>query len=112
MKFPTKPDYQEAIRNNKNPGGAKKMGRKNDGFRSDWNDVKNDVMLKALRVKFSHEHNPELSEYLLSTGDAQLVEHTPRDKYWGDGGDGGTGARGLNTLGKLLMKVRDELVKK
>ena len=40
-----------------------------------------------------------------------MVEHTPRDKYWGDGGDGGTGARGLNTLGKLLMKVRDEVLK-
>ncbi len=68
-------------------------------------------MLKALTAKFSRDNHPELFEFLLSTGDAMLVEHTPRDKYWADGGDGGTGARGLNMLGKLLMKVRDEVLK-
>ena len=34
-----------------------------------------------------------------------LVEHTGRDCLWGDGGDGS----GLNTLGKILMRVRERL---
>ena len=42
---------------------------------------------------------------LLDTGDARLVEHTDRDRYWGDGGDG----RGRNRLGHLLMRLRDAL---
>jgi predicted NAD-dependent protein-ADP-ribosyltransferase YbiA (DUF1768 family) len=42
---------------------------------------------------------------LLETGNKTLVEHTTRDKYWGDGGDG----KGKNMLGKMLMIIRDEL---
>jgi N-glycosidase YbiA len=45
------------------------------------------------------------SRQLLETGDARIVEHTTRDRYWADGGDGS----GRNMLGRLLMRVRDEL---
>ena len=71
--------------------------------RSDWEAVKIDVMYKALLLKFSQ--NPELSELLLLTGERELIEHSPYDSYWGDGGDG----TGENHLGKLLMKLRREL---
>lgn len=64
---------------------------------------KNDIMLKALRAKFSQ--HPSLGNQLLATGDRQLIEHTANDNYWGDGGDG----TGANNLGKLLMQVRSEL---
>ena len=43
-------------------------------------------MATALHAKFTQ--NPELKDYLLATGDAKLIEHTKRDKYWGGGGDG------------------------
>ena len=72
-------------------------------LRSDWEQVKLHVMHKALQAKFSqHSH---LRDMLVKTGDRQLIEHTTRDSFWGDGGDG----RGQNHLGKLLMKVRSEL---
>ncbi len=51
-------------------------------------------MMVAVRQKFI-EH-PDLREKLLSTGDKMLVEHTSRDKYWGDGSDKGTGTIGRN----------------
>lgn len=70
--------------------------------RGDWGAVKDDIMLKALRVKFQDE---ELKRKLLSTNSKTLIEHTSNDSYWADGGNG----RGLNKLGLLLMKVRDEL---
>jgi len=60
-------------------------------------------MLKALRSKFS-QHS-ELATALLDTGDQDLVEHTKRDHYWGDGGDG----TGQNVQGRLLTQVREEL---
>ena len=74
--------------------------------RSDWDSVKDDVMLKALRCKFAQ--HPNLMKKLWETGDRELIEHTTNDSYWADGGGGG---KGLNKLGKLLMKVRDEIVK-
>jgi N-glycosidase YbiA len=49
--------------------------------------------------------HPRLAAMLVETGDAEIVEHTENDAYWGDGGDG----KGLNRLGQILMQVRAEL---
>jgi hypothetical protein len=65
--------------------------------------VKEDVMREALRAKFAQY--PALRELLLTTGDAELIESTANDRYWGDGGDG----TGRNRLGVLLMELRTEL---
>lgn len=72
-------------------------------IRPDWEIVKNDVMYEGVHQKFLQ--NRELAEELLATGIKQLVEHTGRDAYWGDGGDGS----GRNMLGEILMKVRGAL---
>ena len=72
-------------------------------IRGDWERVKDQVMLKALRAKFSQDEI--LKKHLLDTNGRELVEHTFNDSYWGDGGDG----TGRNMLGKLLMQVRSEL---
>ena len=71
--------------------------------RSDWEEVKDDVMYVALYAKFTQHEL--LRRLLLDTGERKLVEHTSRDSYWGDSGDGS----GHNKLGQLLMKVREEL---
>ena len=60
-------------------------------------------MLQALRAKFTQ--HADLAEILLGTEDAELIEHTERDSYWGDGGDGS----GRNRLGHLLEQIRSEL---
>ena len=59
----------------------------------------------ALYAKFMQDEC--LMKLLLDTGDRNLVEYTSRDSYWGDSGDGS----GLNKLGKLLIRLRDELRK-
>ena len=66
-------------------------------------------MYDALIAKFTQHE--DLKEQLLATGNSLLVEHTKRDKYWGDGGDGGDGSIGKNMLGQLLVRVREELRK-
>lgn len=99
-------ENQEAIRQEPSPMKAALMGRElHRPLRSDWDLVKDDVMYTALVAKFSQ--HPQLKERLLSTGSAELVEHTKNDSYWADGGDGS----GLNRLGILLMKLRAELTK-
>lgn len=97
-------EHEEAVRTAKTPMIAANMGRdRKRPLRRDWESVKDQVMLDALRAKFG-QHD-DLREVLLGTGDAKLIEHTANDSYWGDGGDGS----GKNRLGQLLMRVRGEL---
>lgn len=96
-------DYEEKVRLCKTPGDAAKMGRdKSLPLRKDWEQVKDDVMLKALRAKFTQ--HLKLKEKLLSTGDRKISEWTKNDSYWGEYHSGGQ-----NKLGLSLMKVRSEL---
>ena len=104
QKFPGNEAYQEKIRLEKSPMVAARLGRSRaQPIRPDWEQVKDELMKAALLAKF--RQNKDIREILLSTGDAQLVEHTKNDRYWGDGGDGS----GKNKLGLLLMEVRAEL---
>lgn len=85
----------------KTPGEAKKAGRSVE-LRKDWEDVKNKVMLRFVRSKFEIE---SLRIKLLETGDSKLIE----GNWWGDTYWGICKGVGKNTLGKILMKVREEL---
>jgi ribA/ribD-fused uncharacterized protein len=97
-------EHEEAIRLAKSPMVAARMGRSRARpLRADWETAKDDIMREALLAKFTQ--HPALSSLLLRTGDAELVEHTTNDRYWGDGGDG----RGKNRLGQLLMELRLQL---
>ena len=97
-------EHEEAIRQAKSPMVAARMGRsRKRPLRPDWESVKDDVMREALHAKFTQ--HPDLRAALLATGDAPLVEHKARDRYWADGGDGS----GQNRLGVLLMALRGEL---
>ena len=99
--------YVELIRNLHAPQQAFQMSRDpkvSHWRRSDWDSVKDDVMHKALQCKF--DQHPNLRNKLLETGNKKMIEHTSNDSYWGDGGGEG---RGLNKLGQLLMKVREEM---
>ena len=103
QKFAGEPDEEE-VRTAPKPAQAASMGRdRKRPLRRDWESVKEQVMLDALRAKFTQHE--ELKTILLGTGDAKLIEHTVNDSYWGDGGDG----TGKNRLGQLLMKLREEL---
>jgi ribA/ribD-fused uncharacterized protein len=96
--------HEEQVRRCKTPREAADMGRSRKlPLRRDWEAVKDEVMLEAVRAKFT-QHD-DLRAVLLGTGDAPLVEHTVNDSYWGDGGDGS----GRNRLGQILMRVREEL---
>jgi ribA/ribD-fused uncharacterized protein len=103
QKFPGT-EHAENIRLAEKPAIAKRMGRSRKvTLRPDWEQVKDDVMRRAVRCKF--ETHPELRELLLSTGDEELVESAPGDYYWGCGKTG----TGRNMLGKILMEVRAAL---
>lgn len=78
--------------------------RKNN-LRSDWDDVKYEIMKGIIRVKV--EQHPYVQEKLLDSGNRTLIEDSPVDSFWGRGPD----HVGQNSLGKIWMEVRDELRK-
>lgn len=83
-------------------GDAKRAGRR-VAIRPDWEKIKHAVMLELLRAKFAHK---TLRAQLLATGDTDLIEgNTWGDRHWGQCPLG----TGENWLGRLLMRVRDEL---
>lgn len=91
-------DLEEIIRLASTPVKAKKLAWTSE-LPPNWHEIKEDVMLKALRAKFS-QHSI-LGARLLATGNARLHEDSPTDMYWG--------VKGLDKSGKLLMILRDEL---
>lgn len=95
------------VRDASTPAGAKRKGKK-VALRDNWDTERFAVMEQVLRAKFSAPH---LRDKLLATGDRVLIEgNTWRDTTWGMVRDKATGQwRGRNELGKLLMKLRDEL---
>lgn len=98
------PEHQEWIRNSSSPKVAAHLGRTLP-CREDWDQIKFDIMKKAVRAKF--EQHPDLKEKLKATIPHILVEHTAGtrrpDSVWGDGVAG----EGQNWLGKILMEIRD-----
>lgn len=97
-------EHAEEVRRASTPKRAAELGRdRKRPLRADWEDVKDDVMRRAVRKKF--ETHAELREVLLSTGEEEIVENAPHDYYWGCGQ---TGA-GRNMLGIILMEVRTAL---
>lgn len=84
------------------PNESKQMGKTID-LRPDWEEVKDDVMYKILKFKFTF--HPVWKAALLATGDKYLEE----TNYWGDTYWGVCDGKGRNQLGLTLMKIRKEL---
>ena len=100
-KYYTSGDFREMISKLDNPGLIKKIGQKVK-LRKDWDSKKLEYMNWAVREKFKDE---SLKEMLLLTGDQEIIE----ENYWGDTFWCVCKGKGQNHLGKILMKVRDEL---
>ncbi|HEY9882059.1 MAG TPA: NADAR family protein [Thermosynechococcaceae cyanobacterium] len=93
--------HLEKVQQSKAPKDAANIGRDRSlPLRTDWNQVKDAVMRKAVIQKFRTHAN--IREILLATEDEVLVEDSPIDYYWGCGKDGS----GQNKLGQILMEVR------
>lgn len=97
-------EYADQVQQARTPKEAAVIGRRRDlPLRKDWEQVKDDVMRKAVLKKF--QTHDDIRALLLSTGDQDIVENAPGDYYWGCGKDGS----GKNMLGKILMEVRQQL---
>jgi ribA/ribD-fused uncharacterized protein len=97
-------EYYDKVRLAETPRVAADLGR-NRSFplRKDWEQVKDDVMRKAVLKKV--ETYKDIMLMLLNTGDEEIIEDSPVDYYWGCGSEG----TGKNMLGKILMEIREKM---
>lgn len=101
---------QEGIRHAPNADIAKKAGNLVP-LREDWEEIKYNIMQNAVLMKFTQ--NNELGQKLISTHPSELIEGNHwHDNYWGNCYcEKCNNIQGENHLGKILMYVRDLLIK-
>lgn len=98
------PDARKPIIEAKSPMGAWREGQKckeNNQMLPDYD--KYALMEKIFRAKL--EQHPDVVAVLKETGSRELLKVYDTDYDWGTGADG----TGENNMGKLWMKLRDEL---
>jgi predicted NAD-dependent protein-ADP-ribosyltransferase YbiA (DUF1768 family) len=97
-------DLMVEIQTAPTPEIAAQIGRKPEHQpHSDWEHRKLEVMYRAIFHKFTTHLS--IRAILIETEDAEIIEDSPRDYFWGCGIEG----NGTNHLGRILMEVRDEL---
>ena len=102
-------DIQRIIQLEKSPMSSKMKSKKYIlNTRSDWDDVRVDIMDWCIRMKLKCNWN-KFGNLLLSTGNKLIVEDSHKDRFWGCVLDGNDYLVGRNILGKLLVNLRDEL---
>ncbi|KAJ7928132.1 hypothetical protein B0H13DRAFT_2653299 [Mycena leptocephala] len=102
-----RPDIAEKIRTISNsPRDAFNEARvhKADQHR-DWLKMNMNIAKMEIVVWHKFTQHEDLKQELLGTGDAELVEDSAEDDFWGIGKNG----QGQNELGKALEKLRSKL---
>lgn len=98
------PDTFEQIRNAVTPLKARKIAQNRSLVpRSDWLEIREEVMYKAVCAKF--QQNRKLTQSLLATTPEILIHRSSKDLFWGQNEAG----IGNNRLGEILMEVRRQL---
>lgn len=118
LRFKDHPEIQEEIRVQKSPMMAKRIAKKHFGVlgrKGMPGEVQEDIGNMRLCLRLKVEKHPEVRRMLLATKQATIIEDcTDRwkgsAKFWGAALLDGEW-RGENTLGKLWMELRSELLR-
>ena len=110
-------DYEtaEKILKEKHPKEQKRLGREVKNYNEEVWASQRFAAVKGIN-KFKYQQNPELKEFLLSTGHLILAEANERDPVWSCGLSADNPLahdvstwQGQNLLGRVLMSVREDL---
>ena len=101
----TNKEVAESIKNSFSPNDARNIAHENKASRlANWSDIKYKKMEEVLKLKV--EQYPIVKECLLNTKDYSIAECCiDEDTDWGVDNSN----QGENHLGKIWMKIRDEL---
>lgn len=103
----TNTNIANKIKESYSPDDARRIAHENKEYRlSNWSDIKYINMEKVLRLKV--DQNPIVKKCLLDTKDYIIAEVCiDEDTDWGLDNNN----QGNNNLGKIWMKIRDDLKK-
>jgi len=114
-RFPHHPNVQRLIIKERSPMAAKMKSKPHRRFTredwdADWNvvPVRVKIMRWCLRVKLSQNFDT-FGALLLRTGNRNIVERKRATDFWGAKATDDGLLVGENTLGRLLMELREEL---
>jgi ribA/ribD-fused uncharacterized protein len=101
----TNKEVAESIKKSFSPNNARSIAHENKTSRlANWSDIKYEKIEEVLKLKV--EQNPIVKECLLNTKDYLIAECCiDEDTDWGIDNNN----QGENHLGKIWMKIRDEL---
>lgn len=103
--FDVDPDLVDRIRNAKSAHDAYSIAKVNaDLVPEAWDEMKVDVMYEICRMKL--EQHVYIQRKLFQTGELEIIEDSTKDSFWGWGDN----RDGRNELGKIWMRLRDELI--
>ena len=108
-------EAQAKILKTPSPKSVKAYGKKVKNFDEEaWKEKRDSVMEVAVKAKLMQ--HPDILKKLRETGTRPIAEADPRGKYWGIGTSADTSKAkdpsrwpGENKMGKILMRLRDEL---
>jgi predicted NAD-dependent protein-ADP-ribosyltransferase YbiA (DUF1768 family) len=96
-KNPFDKNYVETLRNCTSIKEIKKVGKETT-LRTDWENVKDNIMYNLLKEKFNS--HPDLKDKLLQTLLQPIVYKSNEVSYWKD--------KNYNRFGKMLQRIRNE----
>ncbi len=100
----THPEMVEKIRLSRSPRDASDLANDNKALEDpEWANKKVEFMEEIVRSKL--EQHPYIQDVLRLSGDKDIVEMNDNDEFWGWGKD----HNGRNELGKVWMRLRNEL---
>lgn len=109
-RFPHLPDVQAMILAEASPMTAKMISKQyTNQTRPDWDAVRFKIMYWCLQVKLIQNWERFYRD-LKETGTKQIVEFSPKDKVWAACSINESQLEGMNALGRLLMKLREEYI--
>jgi len=101
--LPDYPEISNLIKNSHSAHEAQKIMIENSK-KVKYNDEERIIIMERL-LRLKLEQNPYVKKKLLQTGDYIIVEDSPKDSFWG----WGPNRDGENQLGRLWMKLRNEI---
>ena len=106
FRFPSHPEVQKAILNERSPMSAKMVAKANvHKTRPDWEAVRVEAMWYSLRIKLAQNWTT-FGDLLRSTEEKDIVELSRRDGFWGAVKQSDGTLKGCNVLGILLGALR------
>lgn len=100
----THPELAKQILEAKNPNAVKKISDANkDKVSPDWTEKKVAIMEDIVRAKV--QQHEKVRKLLEESETRTIIENSPDDDFWGIGPN----ADGQNMLGKIWMRLREEL---